>query len=173
MIDAIDADSCAAPRLCGASGVCLTIDQTQPVSNINITLAGLGVSRFAQVVLPARTGALSEISLAVFCFSGAATLELQGVANGEPDNVVQFRRSVLPENASSTTRVFIEPPLPVQAGFPFSIVLGATSIDQSCGVSGSDAETYTRGDAFIEDPRAPGQWFSFDGDLRFETRVAQ
>jgi hypothetical protein len=173
VVDAVDPDSCAAPRLCGASGVCLTIDQTQAVANINVTLAGLGVSRFAQIVLPARSGALREISLAVSCFSGAATFELQGVSNGEPDNIVQFRRSFLTDNASSATRVLIEPPLTVRAGFPFSIVLGATSIDQGCAVSGSDAETYTRGDAFIEDPRAPGQWFSFDGDLQFETRVAQ
>jgi hypothetical protein len=157
VVDAVDPDSCAAPRLCGASGVCLTIDQTQAVSNVNVTLAGLGVSRFAQIVLPARTGASREISLAVFCFSGAATLELQGVANGKPDNTVLFRRSVLPDNASSATRVLIEPPLNVQAGFPYSIVLGATSFDQSCSASASDADTYTHGGAFIEDPRRSGR----------------
>lgn len=171
--DSVDADSCAAPRLCGASATCLTIDQVQTQTDFNVTLAGAGVSRFAQVVLPARSGTLSELVLAVLCFSGSASLELQGVVDGQPDGVVAYGDTFVPEPMGDTTRVVIEPPLAIRAGFPFAIVLDAASGAVSCSATSADGDVYTRGGSFIEDPRAPGEWFSFDGDLRFETRVAQ
>jgi hypothetical protein len=171
--DAVDADSCAAPLLCGAGASCLTIDQVQTLTDFNVALAGVGVSRFAQLVLPARSGALSEMVLGVFCFSGSATLELQGVADGQPDGVVAYGDTFVPEATSDTTRIVIEPPLPIRAGFPFAIVLDAAPGAVSCSATSADGDVYTRGDSFIEDPRAPGEWFSYPGDMRFETRVAQ
>jgi hypothetical protein len=168
----VDPDSCAAPRLCGASATCLVPDQLQPDAAFNVTLAGIGVSRFAQIVLPARSGVLSEVVVAVLCFPGTATLELQGVSGGgQPDGQVSFRLDEL-RMEGDTTRVVIDPPVTVQAGFPFAIVLGG-NVGESCTASVAQGDAYPRGAAFIEDPRAPGEWFPFDGDVQFETRVVQ
>jgi hypothetical protein len=148
----------------------------QTVTDVNVTLAGAGVSRFAQVVLPARSGLLSEMLIAVLCFPvpGAASVELQGVVNGQPDGVVSFRREAfVPEPTGDTSRVIIDPAVEVRAGFPFAIVLGARSAAEGCSATASTEDVYTRGDSFIEDPRAPGMWFVRQGDLRFETRVAE
>jgi hypothetical protein len=166
----MDLDSCFAPSLCGAIAVCLTPDQVQPDASANVLLGRGVVTRFSQIVLPARDGLLSEVLVGVNCNSGFARLELQGVTDeGQPSGEV-LHRSIpfLPD--VGLIRLVIEPPLSVLAGSPFAIVLAG---DPGCSASIVIGDPYPRGAAFIEDVGAPGEWVPYVADLHFETRLAQ
>lgn len=171
VIDSADPDTCAAPRVCGANAACLLPDQVQPEAIASTPLATVGISRFAQIVLPGRTGLLRELLLALFCNPGTISLELQGVTMGQPNGAVAYRvAGIVPD--LSQTRLVIEPPVPVQAGVPFAMVFSGNS-GEVCAVNVVGIDAYPRGDAFIEAPQAPGEWSPFSGDMSFETRIAE
>lgn len=170
VVDDVDPDTCGAPQRCGALAKCLRVDQQQALETFNVALAGASVSRFAQVVLPAVSGQLAELFLNLYCSQGTITVDLQQVTAGEPNGVVLL--SIVPNLATNgaLTRVVIDPPLTVQAGFPFAIVLSART-EESCSVTAQSDDPYPRGSAFLEDPRAVGEWFASPNDLRFESWV--
>jgi hypothetical protein len=161
------------------------VDQQQPTIDTspgvgNLAIGGGSEQILAQVVTAGVSGLLGEVRFPVACAAGALVVEIQGVASGEPDGVVQASQTV---SAASLPSFFADPtgfrkivfssPASVTAGSKFAIVL--KNVTGSCGLlQGPVGNPYVGGEAFFDSrPNAVGVWVLLGArhDLPFQTIV--
>jgi hypothetical protein len=176
----VDSDTCSgADSVCAGADVCAAIDQRQDTfpfvfdTGDPSAISSTAYSIHAQTITPGRDGRVAAVRLKGHCDPSALfTLQIQAVANGQPNGVMLGSRTLpagaLPGNNTSPQLVVLGSPVLVKAGVPIAIVLRASQ--GLCRFTASNVDAYPGGNVLVSNQ---GQlWLAADGDMTFQTFVA-